>query len=167
MRGSDGSPPLFTDFTYDDFGLPRNASIAANAEPAYFDLGLCGPDRSDRVDHTDLCGAFKVPTLRNVATRPVFFHNGLFTTLRDTVRFYVRRDTNPDEFYPPDANGGVQKFNDLARAMHRNVNTQEVPYDRRPSEAPHLNEAAIDDLITFIGTRTNTSDPARNVPVSP
>lgn len=174
MRGSDGSPPLFTDFTYDNLGLPRNAGIAANAEPAYFDLGLCGPDRSGPVDHTDLCGAFKVPTLRNVATRPVFFHNGLFTTLRDAVRFYVRRDTNPDEFYPPDANGVVQKFNDLPAAMHRNVNIQEVPYDRHPGQAPHLNDAEIDDLIAFIGTLTdgydaltNTSDPARNVPASP
>ncbi|MEO5558149.1 MAG: cytochrome c peroxidase [Dokdonella sp.] len=173
-RGSDGSLPLFTDFTYDNLGLPRNAHIAANEDPTYFDLGLCGPERSDLVDRTDLCGAFKVPTLRNVATRPVFFHNGLFTTMRDAVRFYMRRDTNPDEFYPPDANGVVQKFNDLPPATHRNVNTQEVPYDRRPGEAPRLNDAEIDDVIAFIGTLTdgydpltNTSDPARNVPASP
>lgn len=55
-----------------------------------------------------LCGAFKVPTLRNVATRKVFFHNGRFKTLRDALRFYVRRDTNPDEFYPVDIDGSVR-----------------------------------------------------------
>lgn len=172
MRGSDGSPPLFTDYSYDNLGLPRNVDIQANADPAYFDLGLCA-GRADLIERTDLCGAFKVPTLRNAATRPVFFHNGLFTSLRDALRFYVRRDTNPEEFYPPDAAGGVQKFNDMPVAMQRNVNTQEVPYDRHPGQAPRLNDAEIDDVIAFIETLTDgydpftdTADPARNVPVS-
>ena len=171
MRGSDGSPPLFTDYTYDNLGVPRNAEIAANGDPAYFDLGLCGPDRADLADRTDLCGAFKVPTLRNVATRQVFFHNGLFKTLRDALHFYVRRDTNPDEFYPLDADGVVMKFDDLPADLHKNVNTSEVPYDRNPGQAPRLDEAEIDDLIAFLGTltdgydpATDTADPARNVP---
>ena len=174
MRSSDGSPPLFTDYTYDNLGVPRNAEIAANADPAYFDLGLCGPDRTDLAARTDLCGAFKVPTLRNVATRQVFFHNGLFKTLRDALHFYVRRDTNPDEFYPLDANGVVMKFDDLPAELHKNVNTQEVPYDRHPGQAPRLDEAEIDDLIAFLGTltdgydpATDTADPARNVPPAP
>ena len=174
MRGSDGSPPLFTDYTYDNLGVPRNAEIAANADPAYFDLGLCGPDRTDLAARTDLCGAFKVPTLRNVATRQVFFHNGLFKTLRDALHFYVRRDTNPDEFYPLDANGVVMKFDDLPAELHKNVNTQEVPYDRHPGQAPRLDEAEIDDLIAFLGTltdgydpATDTADPARDVPPAP
>jgi len=174
MRGSDGSPPLFTDYTYDNLGVPRNAEIAANADPAYFDLGLCGPDRTDLTARTDLCDAFKVPTLRNVATRQVFFHNGLFKTLRDALHFYVRRDTNPDEFYPLDANGVVMKFDDLPAELHKNVNTQEVPYDRHPGQAPRLDEAEIDDLIAFLGTltdgydpATDTADPARDVPPAP
>jgi cytochrome c peroxidase len=159
-RGSNGSMPLFTDYTYDNLGLPRNAEIPANADPAYFDLGLCGPFRTDLDERTDLCGAFKVPTLRNVATRPAFFHNGVFKNLRDALRFYVRRDTNPDEFYPRDANGVVQKFDDLPPAMHRNVNTEEVPYDRRPGQAPRLNDAEIDDVVAFLGTLTDGYDPA-------
>jgi len=170
MRGADGSPPLFTDYTYDNLGVPRNAEIAANADPAYFDLGLCGPERADLAERTDLCGAFKVPTLRNVATRQVFFHNGQFKTLRDAIHFYVRRDTNPDEFYPIAADGVVQKFDDLPPAFHRNVNTEEVPYDRHPGQAPRLDDAEIDDLIAFINTltdgydpATDTADPARNV----
>lgn len=159
-RGADGSPPLFTDYTYDNLGVPRNAEIPANADPGYFDLGLCGPFRADLSERADLCGAFKVPTLRNVATRRVFFHNGLFKNLRDALRFYVRRDTNPEAFYPRDASGVVDKFDDLPPAMRRNVNTEEVPYDRRPGQAPRLDDAEIDDVVAFLGTLTDGYDPA-------
>jgi cytochrome c peroxidase len=159
-RGADGALPLFTDYTYDNLGPPRNAEIPANTDPAYFDLGLCGPFRTDLAERTDLCGAFKVPTLRNVATREVFFHNGLFKNLRDALRFYVQRDTNPEAFYPRDANGVVEKFDDLPPAMHRNVNTEEVPYDRHPGQAPRLNDAEIDDVVAFLGTLTDGYDPA-------
>ncbi len=37
-----------------------------------------------------------------------------------------------------DASGLVEKFDDLPTAMHRNVNTEEVPYERRPGQAPRL-----------------------------
>jgi len=87
---------------------------------------MAAPDYArypDLAGRTDLCGAFKVPTLRNVATRQAFFHNGLFKNLRDAIRFYVRRETNPEEFYPRDAQGIVHKFDDLPPEMHRNVNT--------------------------------------------
>jgi cytochrome c peroxidase len=158
-RGPGGSPPMFTDFTYDNLGVPRNTQIPANADPDYRDMGLCGPERTDLADHTDLCGAFKVPTLRNVATRKVYFHNGQFKTLRDALRFYVRRDTNPDEFYPVDANGVAQKFNDLPADLRGNVNTQEVPYDRLLGEAPQLTEAELDDLEAFLNTLTDGYQP--------
>lgn len=154
-RGADGSPPLFTDFTYDNLGLPRNKRLAATADPAYFDLGLCGPDRSDLAARADLCGAYKVPTLRNVATRKVFFHNGAFTTLKDAVAFYVRRDTNPEEWYPVGADGVVEKFNDLPPQYRGNVNTTEVPYNRKPGMAPALSASEIDDLVQFLGTLTD------------
>jgi len=167
-RGADGSPPLFTDYTYDNLGVPRNADIPANLDPGYFDLGLCGPFRTDLEERRDLCGAFKVPTLRNVATREVFFHNGLFKSLRDALRFYVRRDTNPEEFYPT-VDGVVQKFDDLPPDLHRNVNTQEVPYERHPGQAPRLDDGEIDDVIAFLGTLTDGYDPATDSadPASP
>jgi cytochrome c peroxidase len=154
-RGPDQSPPMFTDFTYDNLGVPRNAQIPANLDSGYVDMGLCGPERTDLTGRPDLCGAFKVPSLRNVATRKVFFHNGQFKTLRDALRFYVRRDTNPEEFYPVAADGMVQKFDDLPSALHGNVNTEEVPYDRLPGEAPRLTEAELDDLETFLSTLTD------------
>lgn len=106
------------------------------------------------------CGAFKVPTLRNVATRQVFFHNGQFKTLRDALRFYVRRDTNPAEFYPVDADGVAQKFNDLPAELGGNVNTVEVPYDRLLGQAPRLADAELDDLEAFLNTLTDGYQPA-------
>ena len=158
-RGSDGSPPLFTDFTYDNLGVPRNTDIGANADSAYFDLGLCGPDRTDLVDRTDLCGAFKVPSLRNVALTAPYFHNGRFQTLLDLVRFYVRRDTNPEEWYPLDTNGVPQKFNDLPPGLAGNVNTVEVPYNRKPGDLPALDENEIQDLLAFLQTLTDGFQP--------
>jgi cytochrome c peroxidase len=159
-RGPNGELPLFTDFTYDNLGVPRNEEIAANADPAYFDLGLCGPSRTDLADQADLCGAFKVPTLRNVATRHVFFHNGRFRTLRDALRFYVQRDTSPELFYPVNEDGTVLKLDDLPQEYRGNVNTEEVPYDRVPGEAPRLSEAELADLESFLNTLTDGYDPA-------
>jgi cytochrome c peroxidase len=159
IRSADGTPPLFTDFTYDNLGVPRNRAIPATADPAYFDLGLCGPDRTDLADRADLCGAFKVPTLRNVATRKVFFHNGVFNNLRDVVRFYVRRDTNPEEWYPVAADGTIDKFNDLPQQYRKNVNTTEGPYNRQPGMAPALSDAEIDDVVRFLGTLTDGYQP--------
>lgn len=154
-RGADGAPPLFTDFSYDNLGVPRNFRIPATANPAYFDLGLCGPDRTDLGARAGLCGAFKVPTLRNVATRKTFFHNGAFSSLTDVVRFYVRRDTNPEQWYPMGADGVVQKFNDLPAQYRGNVNTTEAPLNRKPGMAPAMDEAEIADLVQFLGTLTD------------
>ena len=147
-RGADGTPPLFTDFTYDNLGVPRNPELARNADPAYFDLGLC--QRADLVAHGDLCGAFKVPSLRNVALREAYFHNGRFKTLKDAVTFYVQRDTNPQKWYPLDGAGAVAKFDDLPPEYRVNVNTLEVPYNRRPGDAPALSDSEIDDAIAFL-----------------
>jgi cytochrome c peroxidase len=155
-----GLPPLFTDFTYDNLGVPRNADIPTNADPNYFDLGLCGPARSDLVaDHDDLCGAFKVPTLRNVQLTAPYFHNGKYATLKQVVEFYVRRDTHPEEFYPLGGNGQPQKFNDLPPQYAINVNTTEVPYDRQPGDEPALTAVEIDDVVVFLNTLTDGYNP--------
>ena len=149
-KGADGSLPLFTDFSYDNLGVPRNPAIARNTDAGYFDLGLC--ERPELAARGDLCGAFKVPTLRNVARRQVFFHNGAFTTLKDALTFYVQRDTQPQKWYPLNADGSVKKFDDLPAKYRGNVNTTEAPYNRRPGEAPALNDAEVDELIAFLKT---------------
>lgn len=146
---------LFTDHTYDSLGVPRNTAIPDNQDPSYFDLGLCqAPDIAsktpDGVAVASLCGAFKVPTLRNVAVTGPYFHNGRFDNLRDVVKFYVTRDTNPELWYPAGT-----KFDDLPPDDRINVNQVEVPYDRLPGEAPHLNDAEIDDVVAFLGALTD------------
>ena len=159
-RGPRGEAPLFTDFTYDNLGAPRNADIPANADPAYYDLGLCGPFRADvAADQPDVCGAFKVPTLRNIALTAPYFHNGRFATLREALEFYVQRDTSPEKFYPLDAEGMPIKFNDLPDEFTKNVNTSEVPYDRRAGDVPALDSADIDDVIAFLNTLTDGFEP--------
>src|SRR5262249_39707724 len=140
-------PPLFTDFTYDNIGMPRNAEIPATKNPRYYDLGLCGPDRRDLAAKRNLCGAFKVPSLRNVATRGVFFHNGRFHTLKDAMAFYVERDTDPAKWY-----GKGAAYDDVPAALRGNVNRDEVPYDRKPGEMPRLSAQEIDDIIAFLRT---------------
>ena len=156
-RGADGSPPRFTDFTYDNLGLPRNPELQRNADPTYFDLGLC--QRADLAARTDLCGVFKVPSLRNVALRRAYFHNGRFKTLKDALTFYVQRDTNPEKFYPLDASGMPLKFNDLPPQYRANVNVTEVPYNRRPGDGPALSDAEIDDVIAFPRTLSDDYTP--------
>jgi cytochrome c peroxidase len=157
-RAADGSPPLFTDFTYDNLGVPRNPAIPANADPSYHDLGLCGPQRPDLADRADLCGAFKVPSLRNVALTAPYFHNGRFQTLEEVVAFYVRRDTNPEQWYPTGATG-VEKFDDLPAELRRNVNTTEAPYNRPLGGSPALSPDEIADVVAFLGTLSDGYTP--------
>ena len=103
----------------------------------------------------ELCGAFKVPSLRNVATRQVFFHNGVFDKLADALRFYVRRDTHPEEWYPRDKRGKVQKFNDVPVRYRANVNTKEAPFDRKRGMVPALTAGEVDDMLKFLATLTD------------
>jgi cytochrome c peroxidase len=150
---------LFTDFTYDNLGVPRNTAIPANADPTFFDGGLCGPKRSDLAARTDLCGAFKVPSLRNVALRKHFFHNGRFDSLEQVIRFYVQRDTDPQLWYSLDASGTPIAYDDIQPALRGNVNTTEGPYNRTPAQGPALNEAEIADLAAFLRTLTDGYTP--------
>jgi cytochrome c peroxidase len=151
-KGADGSHPLFTDFTYDNLGVPRNMELAQNADVAFYDLGLCARPAGDLAARTDLCGAFKVPSLRNVALRKAYFHNGLFKSLKSTLTFYVQRDTHPEKWYPLKADGSVDKFNDLPDAYRANVNRAEAPYNRQLGDVPTLSDAEIDDVIAFLQT---------------
>jgi cytochrome c peroxidase len=110
--GPNGEPPLFTDFTYDNLGVPRNPanpwyrmdkSLNPDGE-AWKDEGLGGflrtvPRYAKRVD--DNLGKHKVPTVRNVDLRPdpgfvkAYMHNGALTSLEAVVSFYNTRDVKP------------------------------------------------------------------------
>ncbi len=149
-----GTPPQFTDYGLIALGVPRNPHIPANTDPAYYDLGLCGPLRTDFLGKAGYCGLFMTPTLRNVATRSTFFHNGVFHTLREVMEFYVQRDTNPDKWYTRDKDGRVRAFDDLPVEYHDNVNV-DPPFGGKPGDEPALSAEEIDDVIAFMKTLTD------------
>lgn len=158
----DGRMPEFTDFEFEALGAPRNPAIPANADPHYYDTGICGPLRNDTYSaQPQNCGLFKTPTLRNVATRHVFFHNGVYRSLEDVTRFYVKRDTNPETIYPKGADGQVQKYNDLPAQYQANIDVIDAPLNRKPGQQPALDDAQIADVVTFLKTLTDGYDPAK------
>jgi len=96
--------PLFTDFTYDNLGVPINLENPAFvADPTYVDLGLGaflqGAGYGPEVYMPEM-GKVKVPTLRNVDKREgdsvkAYAHNGYFKSLKEIVNFYNTRDVMP------------------------------------------------------------------------
>jgi len=128
----DGAPPLFTDFTYDNLGAPKNPENPFyylpkqfNPEGVHFtDLGLGAVVKKPQEN-----GKFKVPSLRNVAKTAPYFHNGVFKTLRQVVVFYNTRDVGP---WPvPD--------------VPQNVNREELGN-------LGLTEQEVDDIVAFLLT---------------
>ena len=136
--GADGTPPLFTDFTYDNLGVPRNPEnpfyyLPKNHNPngVYFvDLGL-----GDVLNKPSENGKFKVPSLRNVAKTAPYLHNGIFKNLRQVVVFYNTRDVGP---WPPPE-------------VRMNVNHDELG-------DLGLTEQEIDDIVAFMHTLTDGYD---------
>jgi cytochrome c peroxidase len=146
-----GAFPQFTDFGFAAIGVPRNLRIPANADRRYNDLGLCGPLRMDLKDRPEYCGLFRTPSLRNAATRRVFFHNGVLHSLSDAVRFYAERDTKPEKWYPRANDGSTLKFDDLPAEYHANLDTK-APFGGQAGDAPTLSAADVADIVAFLGT---------------
>ena len=144
-----GAFPEFSDFGYNALGVPRNPTLAANKDSAFYDLGLCGPLRTDLTNHHEYCGEFRAPTLRNVALRRSFFHNGVFHRLSEVLEFYAERDTNPSKWYSK-VGRSTEAYDDIPAADRKNVN-QEPPFGRKPGQPPALTRAEIADLIAFLG----------------
>lgn len=142
--------PRFTDFEFAALGVPRNRQIPANRDAQFFDLGLCGPVRHDLADHPEYCGMFRAPTLRNVATRQSYFHNGVFHSLREVLDFYATRDTDPQRWW----GRGKARYDDLPARFHGNVN-QDPPFKPLPNGQPRLSSRDIDDLLAFLNTLTD------------
>jgi cytochrome c peroxidase len=127
-----GNPPLFTDFTYDNLGTPKNPNLPfyAMAEEwnadgeNWVDKGLGGYlEGTEKYAKyaAENYGKHKVPTLRNVDLRPregfvkAFMHNGAFLTLKDVVHFYNTRDLAEEEWPPPEieVNMNTEELGDL------------------------------------------------------
>jgi cytochrome c peroxidase len=106
----DGSPPLFTDFTYDNLGTPKNPEnpfyiLPPELNPDGFDFVDVGLGKT--VNDPAQNGKFRVPTLRNVALTPPYMHNGVFKTLFSVAAFYNTRDVA--EWSAPEVSGNVNR----------------------------------------------------------
>ncbi|MCQ8240737.1 cytochrome-c peroxidase [Rhizosaccharibacter radicis] len=151
----EGLPPVFTDHQYEALGAPRNRELLANRDPAYYDLGVCDRVPDGRQTLAPYCGMFATPSLRNSATRHVFFHNGVFHTLRQVVDFYVLRDIEPGRFYPRGADGGVRAYDDLPPDDVKNLDRTDAPFGGRPGDKAALDGHERDAIVTFLGTLTD------------
>ena len=108
----ENAPPLLTDFSFDNLGIPFNPRIAAMGGPQPIDYGLGAKTailtnseppvlmkkyRGSSTKKVSVvaseAGKHKVSTLRNIAKNPPYGHNGLFGTLYEVVHFYNTRDT--------------------------------------------------------------------------
>jgi cytochrome c peroxidase len=135
----DGTPALFTDFSYDNLGVPKNP-----VNPFYYLSKELNPDGTGFVDlglgsivgKSSENGKFRVPTMRNVAKTAPYMHNGVFQTLYEVITFYNTRDIGPW----PDPE------------VKQNVNTEELG-------KLGLSEQEITDLIAFLETLNDGYQP--------
>jgi cytochrome c peroxidase len=138
---ADGRPPAFTDYEYVALGVPSGRV----ASPVV-DLGACGPLRGDLAESARMCGTFRTPSLRNTATRVVYFHNGVYRTLEQVLAFYAFRDTRPESVY------AHEKFAGLPRTYRGNVDTTDGPLNRKRGAAPAMTADEMRDVIAFLET---------------
>lgn len=131
--------PLFTDFTYDNIGVPVNQEIRARGHSAV-DIGLAATTKREEDK-----GKFKVPTLRNIARTAPYMHNGYFKTLKQVVEFYNDRDVKAVCSGPASADEAAR--NNCWPAA-------EVPESMNREELGDLKLSAQDilDLVAFMET---------------
>jgi cytochrome c peroxidase len=126
--------PLFTDFTFDNLGIPKNHKNPFYKELAWnplgkkwVDTGLGGFLKANGSNDYSLeLGKQKVPTLRNVAKRPfggfvkAYGHNGYFKSLEEVVHFYNTRDVPSAGWPAPEvaANMNMTDLGDLGLNHH-------------------------------------------------
>ena len=158
------TPALFTDFTYDNLGVPRNPdshfyTLGSGFNPAgmdFVDRGLGG--RTDLItDPRAEEGKFKVPSLRNVAVTGPYMHNGYFRDLKAVVQFYNDRDLRPvcpDVVWTREADAQAQGCWPQPEVA-ANVNRDELGN-------LGLSDGEVDDLVAFMKTLTDGYVPPRN-----
>ena len=139
--GPDGGPPLFTDFTYDNIGVPKNPDNPWYTMPAEFNAAgeeWVDPGLADFLSTVpqyamyakESFGKHRVPTLRNVDVRPTpgyvkaFGHNGYFKSLEQVVHFYNTRDVLPAADKVKDPKPGINCW--PAPEVGENLNTEEL-----------------------------------------
>jgi cytochrome c peroxidase len=158
--GPDGELPLFTDFSYDNLGVPRNPenpwyAMSEQLNPdgeAWVDQGLGGflktiPRYADKAQEN--LGKHKVPTLRNADLRAnpgfvkAFMHNGAMKSLKEVVHFYNTRDVKPRCRLVGDPRPGSNCWH--APEIAANLNVEELG-------DLGLSEAEEDAIVAFMKT---------------
>jgi cytochrome c peroxidase len=141
---ADGTPPLFTDWSYANLGIPRYGNNKFLAQPpalnpdgaAYVDHGLMKTTGDPAQD-----GKFRVPSLRNVMRTGPYGHNGYFENVPYLIDFLDTRDVGSAHngpWAPPEVPANVDpRVGDLG-----------------------LSDQDRDDLTAFLGTLTDEA-PAR------
>jgi cytochrome c peroxidase len=160
--GTIARPPLFTDFRFDNIGVPKNPDnpfykmdrvylddgTAINPDgPHWVDVGLGGflrtrPEWEHLAWQND--GKFRTPTVRNVDKRPgngfpkAYMHNGVFKSLREVVDFYNTRDVDP-RWAPPE--------------VDRNLNDE--LFEGLPIGDFQLDDDDVEAIVAFLKTLTD------------
>jgi cytochrome c peroxidase len=159
-------PPLFTDFTYDNLGIPKNPMNPFYHEQMWnglggglnwIDSGLGGFLKTTQYSSSaaDNNGKHKVPTLRNVDKRPypefikAYGHNGYFKSLNQIVHFYNTRDVLGSCTSAQDQLPGKNCW--PAPEVSANVNTAEMGN-------LGLSVTEEEDIVAFLKTLTDMDD---------
>ncbi|MHB8866226.1 MAG: cytochrome-c peroxidase [Pirellulaceae bacterium] len=156
VPGTGGTPPLFTDFSYQNIGVPQNP-----LNPFYFVSPEWNPDGTEFVDYglgsflkkagfppevyEPEMGKHKVPTLRNVDQRPypefvkAYMHNGALKSLEEVVHFYNTRDVATEDWPPPEVP----------------YNLNDESFNGHPIGDFHLDAEAEAAIVAFLKTLTD------------
>jgi cytochrome c peroxidase len=148
--GPDGTPPLFTDGSYANLGIPKYMNNKFLVQPPELN-----PDGERFIDHGLMAtvgdpaqdGKFRVPTLRNIAATPPYGHNGYFQNLPYLIDFLNTRDTGSRDV------GNCSRLSPDARCAWP---VAEVPatVDHRVGQLG-LGDDEIADLLAFLGALTD------------
>ena len=153
----DGTPPLFTDFTYDNLGVPRNPLNPFYRLPSSLSpLGIKFVDKGlgAFVGDSSQNGKLKVPTLRNIAVTGPYMHNGYFKTLRGVVDFYNTRDVkNVCQSAWVTEEQALKNRCWPAAEVAANVNHDELG-------DLGLTDQEVDDIVAFLRTLTDGYGPS-------
>lgn len=114
------TPPLFTDDFMHNIGL--DSTYGRSADWGFYNLTH---------DSSDL-GRMRTPTLRNVALRESFMHDGRFSSLREVVEHY---------------NTGVKRSGQLDPVMIKGGNTTRL----------NLSDEELDQLVAFLRSLTDST----------
>lgn len=140
--GATAARETFTDHRHHNIGTPENTGLRARNGIA---AGTVDPGLGSVVADPAVRGAFRTPTLRNVAVTGPYMHNGVFDDLRSVILFY-------------------NSYN--SRAPERQINPETgVPFGPPPvadtlarkelTHAPALDDRRIDALVAFLRALTD------------